>query len=183
MTVVAGDRTEKADRRLLRPGPGAVQESVGIRLRDQVVHEVQAGIAANEDLLRLNVQQLCKQRFAGGQAVEATIVAHVHAIADEVAVVQRMQHGIAQIKLAGLGLASCKVQREAQRAERVIAGLFFPVFRFQFRFLHAKVFHVTPLREYIFLILHESAEKVNRKLPKKELSCGKGIFIDRKKSL
>ena len=68
---------EELDHRLLRPGPRAVRQPVRIRLGNQVVHEVQTGVAAHDHLFRPDAQQLRKEALAGGQPVQAAVVAHV----------------------------------------------------------------------------------------------------------
>ena len=55
--------------------------------RERVINHIQARVAADENLLRRNLQQLGKQRLRLGNAVEAAVVAVVEpALADVVAV-------------------------------------------------------------------------------------------------
>ena len=79
MPVVAGRRAEEAHDGLLRPRTRRVLQAVGVGLGDQIVHQVQAGVAADEDLLRLRAEDLRKEPLGRGQTGQLAVVARVNA--------------------------------------------------------------------------------------------------------
>ena len=111
VAVIAGGRAQEFHRVQLAPGLLAVEQAVGVCLGNGVVHQGQAGVAADEALLRLAAQQLRKVLFRAGQACELPVVAHVEARLH--AVLRRFQHGqhvADQIQLLFSGLSPGHVQ-------------------------------------------------------------------------
>ena len=84
---------------------------MGVGLGDGVVHQLQAGVAAHEHLLRLTAQDLCEQPLGGGQAGELAVVAHVDAVGHIVLRLLHQGEDVAdQIQLGLAGLAPGHVQ-------------------------------------------------------------------------
>ena len=81
MPVISGRGAEEFDDGLLRPRAFAVQQTVGVRLCKQIIHEVQARVAADQDFFRLHIQKRSEKPLAGRKTVEAAVIAHVHAVA------------------------------------------------------------------------------------------------------
>lgn len=120
MTVIARGRAEPFDLGLPAPGLGAVQQAVGPGLGDQVIHELQAGGAAHEALLRLAVQNFGKEALGGRQAGEVPVVAGVDAVA--FAVLRLGQGGEDagdQVELLLAGLAASHIQLQLLPADAV----------------------------------------------------------------
>ena len=78
VAVIARRGAEPLDMLLAAPRFFAVQQTVGVRLGDGVVHELQAGVTADEHLLRLAAEDLGKERLGARQAGELAVVAHIH---------------------------------------------------------------------------------------------------------
>ena len=113
MAVIARCGAQKADDGLLRPRARRVLQAVRPGLGDEVIHEVQAGAAADEDLRGRHAQQLGKQALGRGNAGQLAVVAHVERAVE--AVLRRLQHGqnaADHIELRTARLAAGHVQGE-----------------------------------------------------------------------
>ena len=113
MAVIARCGAQEADDGLLRPRARRVQQAMRPGLGDEVIHEVQAGTAADEDLRGRHAQQLGKQALGRGNAGQLAIVAHVERAVE--AVLRRLQHGqnaADHVKLRAARLAAGHVQGE-----------------------------------------------------------------------
>ena len=78
---------------LIKFGPGlfAVQQAVGDRLCNCVIHQGKAGVARSENLLRINAQYIRKHPAAAGQTLKRAVIAGVYAVYGAVALVQYAQ--------------------------------------------------------------------------------------------
>ena len=116
MAVVAGRGTEKFHDRLLRPRAHGMAQAVGVGLGDEVVHERQAGVAADEYFLRLRTEQLGKQALRRRQTADLAVVPRVDPVVCAVGGVGKHGQNIAyHVELLPAGLAACHVQLEVQR--------------------------------------------------------------------
>ncbi|MPM76126.1 hypothetical protein SDC9_123121 [bioreactor metagenome] len=93
---------------------------------DQVVHQIQARIAAADDFLGLAEQNLAEQFAAGGETRQLAVVARVDAIGNEVAVQYGSKHSVREGELCGFGLAAGQVEVEFVSAQGFVirAGAF-----------------------------------------------------------
>ena len=124
VAVVTRGGAEPLDGFLFAPGPGAVEHSVGVGLGDGVVHELEAGIAPREDLLRLAAQDVREELPGGGEAPHLSIVPHVHAAGDIIlGVLHQAEDVTGQVQLLLPGLAPGHVQAEALGLQRVKSAL------------------------------------------------------------
>ena len=80
MPVVARRGAEEAHLLLLRPRTGRVRQAVGVRLCDQIIHQVQTGVSPDYDLLRLCAEQLREKPFGGRNARQIAVIAHIDAL-------------------------------------------------------------------------------------------------------
>ena len=111
VAVIAGRGAQELHHRLPAPGPLTVEQAVGVGLGDGVVHQLQAGVAAHEHLLRLTAQDLREQPLGGRQAGELAVVAHVDAVGHIVLRLLHQGEDVAdQIQLGLAGLAPGHVQ-------------------------------------------------------------------------
>ena len=120
VAVIAGGRAEPLDLGLLGPGLGAVAQAVGVGLGNHVVHELEAGAAADEALLGSNAQDLGKELLCRRKAGQLAVVAGVDAV--DLAVGGVAEHGEDagdQIQLLPAGLAPGHVELELHAAEAV----------------------------------------------------------------
>ena len=75
---------------------------------DEVIHQLQAGVAAHEHLVGLYAEHICKQGASLAQTLQLAVVAGVGACIR--GVVGHLQQVHCQIHLVGAGLAACHVQ-------------------------------------------------------------------------
>ena len=132
--VIAGGGAEPFDGFLFAPGPGAVEQAVGVGLGDGVVHKLKAGAAPHEDLLHLTAQDVREEPPGGGEAVHLAVVPHVDAVGNIVPGVLHQAENIAdQVQLLFSGLAPGHVQAESFRFQGVEFGFQAGVFVFPLR--------------------------------------------------
>ena len=108
VTVIAGHRAEELALLYLRPRAGRLREAEHIADVDEVVHQLQAGVAAHEHLVGLYAEHICKQGASLAQTLQLAVVAGVGACIR--GVVGHLQQVHCQIHLVGAGLAACHVQ-------------------------------------------------------------------------
>ena len=108
VTVIAGHRAEELALLHLRPRTGRLREAEHITDVDEVVHQLQAGVAAHEYLVGLYAEHICKQGACLAQTLQLAVVAGVGACIR--GVVGHLQQVHCQIHLVGAGLAACHVQ-------------------------------------------------------------------------
>ena len=89
------------------------------QLDQGVMHHRQAGVAARDDLLRLDPKQLGEHLAQLAQPVQPAVVAHV----DPVRILDRgrqLQQPVGQVQLRAAGLATSQVQLESSTLECVV---------------------------------------------------------------
>ena len=91
------------------------------------------------------------------------LVSDIETIADEVFIVQRVQHRVAQIELLHRGLSPRQIERKAKRAERLICGFRARIFLFQLAVVHLTVLHACHLLKKIYFSLCIKSLKVTNK--------------------
>ena len=132
--VVAGSRAEPFDGFFPAPGLWAVEKTVGIGLADGVIHQLQAGVAAHEDLLRPASQYFGEEPPGGGNAGHFAVIPDVDAVGDVVFRLLHQPENIAdQIKLLLAGLAPGHIKAEALSLQSGEFCLQARVFLFSFR--------------------------------------------------
>ena len=99
---------------LIKLGPGlfAVQQAVGERLCNGVIHQGKACAARGENLLHINAQYIRKHPAAAGQTLKRAVIAGVYAVNDAVIALQYGQKLIGQLQLRRAGLAARHVERK-----------------------------------------------------------------------
>ena len=116
MAVVAGGGAEEFDDRFLRPRALGTAQSVGVCLGDQIVHQRQARVAADKNLLGLCPQQLGKQALCRRKSADLAVVAHVKRVVEAVRRVgQHGQDAAHKVELLTRGLATRHVKIQMQR--------------------------------------------------------------------
>ena len=139
--VVAGDRAEPLHLVQLAPGLLAVKHTVGEGLGYGVVHQLQAGVAAHEHLLRLAAQNVREQPPRRGDARHLAVVPGLHAVGHELLRLrQQPENGRHHIQLLPPRLAAGHVQRQMQRLGALKFRLQGRVFRLPLRQCHLCVF-------------------------------------------
>ena len=108
VTVIAGHRAEELALFHLRPRAGRLREAEHIADIDEVIHQLQAGVATHEYLVGLYAEHICKQGACLAQTLQLAVVAGVGACVR--GVVGHFQQVHCQIHLVRAGLAACHVQ-------------------------------------------------------------------------
>ena len=122
MPVIAGRGTEKFHCLLLAPGTLGMEQSVGIGLGNQVVHQVQAGVAAYQNFLRRGAEEIGKQALGRRDAGQLAVVTHIDGAVHAVGGVgQDGQHIADQVQLGLAGLSTGHIQGKATGLEVLIA--------------------------------------------------------------
>ena len=130
MPVIAGGGAQELHHGLPAPGALAVEQAMGIGLGDGIVHQLQAGVAAHEHLLRPAAQDLREQPLGGGQATEFAVVTHVDAVGYVVFRLLHQAENIAdQIQLRLTGLAPGHVQIQSPGLQLLVLPGHLGVFR------------------------------------------------------
>ena len=111
--VVAGDGAQELHLLLLGPGLYAVEKAVGPGLGHQVIHHIQAGIAAHKALLGLHVQHLRPVLPGAGHSGQLAVVPGIHPVGHAVVKIQRGQQPPGQLQLLQAGLSPGHIQLQA----------------------------------------------------------------------
>ena len=123
MAVVAGSGAEPFDALFLAPRLFAVQQAVGVGLGDRVVHELEARIAAGEDLRGLAAEDIGEQLTRALKTLELAVVAGVHAAVHALlGAGQRGQKAADHVELLLARLAACHVELEALGLPALVFG-------------------------------------------------------------
>ena len=135
MPVIAGNRAEELYVLLLTPG-GIPQNAVCISGSHRVEHHVQTGIAADDDFLVGNAQNVGEHTFSFRDAVDQTVVAAVEAVfsLEQILRSQHIHHRHGQIQLFRCRLASGHIELEVLCFEILIFCFVFLLASSQFRF-------------------------------------------------
>ena len=121
----------------LAPGLRGILETEHHADGDQVVHQLQAGVAAHENLAGLHAEHIGKQCAGFGQTLQLTVVAGVKAVVGDVVVHLEQVHG--QIHLVRAGLAAGHVQLQIHTLKLLVLGLQRGLFSGEFVVIHCKV--------------------------------------------
>ena len=108
VAVIAGHRAEELALLHLRPGAGRLREAEHITDVDEVIHQLQAGVAAHEHLVGLYAEHICKQGACLAQTLQLAVVAGIGACIR--GVVGHLQQIHCQIHLVGARLAACHIK-------------------------------------------------------------------------
>ena len=119
--VVAGHGADESDARLLRPRPHAVARALEQRVHDCVVHQTEAGIAADDHAIGRHVVDRREQRAQLRQTLQLAVVAAVDRAGHVVASAGHLQQLVAQIELCRRRLAARQVQLQPAPGEVVVA--------------------------------------------------------------
>ena len=111
VAVIAGYRAEELALLHLRPGAGRLGEAEAVAHRDEVVHDLQAGVAAHKDFLRLDTHHVAEQLTGLVQALKVAVVAGIGAGVG--GVIGHLQQPHCQVHLVRAGLAAGHVQLQA----------------------------------------------------------------------
>ena len=112
--VITGSRAEEFHRALENPGLMAA-DALGIGAGDIIEHEIEAGIAAHDDVGGFHPQNVAEQGFDLGNPVEQAIVAGIHPAGGFIPfpLVDAFEHVQGEIQLLGAGLAAGHIQLQA----------------------------------------------------------------------
>ena len=108
--VVAGRRAEELDARLVIPGPSRIHAAVQHREDDEIVHQLEAGVVAGDQVRHRDAEQLAEYGPQFGQAVQPAVVAGVGALLVAVVVAGQAQQLVGQVELLGARFAAGEVQ-------------------------------------------------------------------------
>jgi len=121
MTVVSGHRAENFH--LVQPAPRRViKDTVDHGTVDRVIHNIQAGVAVDNDIFRLRADHSRDQLLRRLDPVQDTVVSDIRAETapkNRVAS-QHIHHGLGQIQLFFGRLASGHIQLQAERADLTV---------------------------------------------------------------
>ena len=108
VAVVTGAGTEEFD--FIQLGPGGVPAGAEEHETDHgIIHQIEAGVAADNDLFRGDVQQTGEQFFCFRDAIEPAVVPCVHAIFCDI-FCQGEEDPVGQVKLRARGFATGHIQ-------------------------------------------------------------------------
>ena len=158
VAVIAGGGAEPLEALLFAPGALGMEQAVGHGLADGVIHQLKAGVAAYEALLRLAAQNLRKQGLSGGQAVHIAVVTAVNAVGDKVLrLYQNIAHLRDHIQLLSAGLSASHVQLQPQGFLLLVLRQHSGILCLALLGGHFRVFHhgafllfIVPQREVVF---------------------------------
>ena len=137
VAVIAGHRAEELALFHLRPGAGRLREAEHIANVDEVVHQLQAGIAAHEHFLGLDTEHIRKQDASLVQALQITIVAGIGACVGGVIVHLQQTH--CQIHLVRAGLATGHVQLQVHGQKLFVLLIQLCLFGSELLMIHLKI--------------------------------------------
>ena len=142
MAVIAGGGAEPLHLFQLAPGLVGMEKTIGVRLGNNVIHELQTCVAAYKALLRFAAQYVGKQLLGRGQTIHIAIVAAVDAVADKVL---GLHKNIAQvgdhIQLLFAGLAPGHVQLQPQCLLFFVVRQHSGIFRLALLSGHVRIFY------------------------------------------
>ena len=114
VAVIAGGGAEELDPLLLAPGAHGLLQAVGVGPGDQVVHQGQGGVAADEGLLGLAAQDVGPVFPGAPEARQIAVVAGIVTVEDAVVGVGENGEDIADgVKLQLAGLTAGHIQLQA----------------------------------------------------------------------
>ena len=123
VAIVAGRGTEELDTRAVVRGGELGPRSMAARALEPahghgIMLDQQTGATEHERLGRIDAQKLPGERAGGGDALEATVVAAVHAAVGKVGVsAEQVEHGARDGHLLGRRLAASHIELELARLD------------------------------------------------------------------
>ena len=137
VAVITGNRAEKFAVLDLTPGLGGILKAEHHTDGNQIVHQLQAGVAAHKNLVRFDAKHIGKQGACLRQALQLAVVAGVKAVVGDVVVHLEQIHS--KIHLVRAGFAAGHVQLQAHVLKLFVLGLQRGLFCGEFVVIHCKV--------------------------------------------
>ena len=137
VAVIAGHGAEELAVLDLAPGLRGILETEHHADGDQVVHQLQAGVAAHKDFLRLDAHHVAEQLTGLVQALKVAVVAGIGAGVG--GVISHLQQPHCQVHLVRAGLAAGHVQLQVHALKLLVLGLQRGLFSGEFVVIHCKV--------------------------------------------
>jgi len=123
VAIVTGNRSEKSGSgRGLRPGRGGTGNAFEEGPDERVVHEGEAGIIGDDDLVGGSAEHVGEERANLGEALEVAVVAGVFFGGGDVVAVGESEEFVGDVELFGGGLAAGHVEGEFFGAELFVFG-------------------------------------------------------------
>jgi len=121
VAVVAGNGAKKSDFGVVAPGPGAVACSFQKGINDDVVHEGEAGIIADDYLLRRRAENSGEEAARFEETLKATVIAAINAaFGEKIGGSGKREERAAQVELGGRGFAASEIEFETFGFEGVV---------------------------------------------------------------
>ena len=145
VAVIARRGAEPFDALFLAPRLFAVQQAVGVGLGDRVVHELEARIAAGEDLRGLAAEDIGEQLTRALKTLELAVVAGVHAAVHALlGAGQRGQDAADKVELLLARLTARHVELEALGLPALVFGGHLVVFALAMVGRYFNALHCSP---------------------------------------
>ena len=123
VAVIAGGGAQEFDGIQLAPGLFGVEQTMGVGLCNGIVHQSQAGVAADEAFLRLAAKDIGPQLLGSGDAGELAVVANIQTVGHAVGGgLQGGEHIADKVQLFPAGLAAGHIQMELLSFQLFKAG-------------------------------------------------------------
>ena len=137
MAVIAGHRAEELAVLDLTPRLGRILKAEHHADRDQIVHQLQAGVAAHKNLVCFDAEHIGKKLAGLLQTLKVAVVAHIGAVGSGVIIKLEQVHG--QIHLVRAGLAASHVQLQAHVLKLFVLCLERGFFSGELVMIHCKI--------------------------------------------
>ncbi len=124
--VIAGRRAQELHSGLVPPRPRRVHAAVQQREHHDVVHELEAGVVARDQVGHRDAEQVAEDGPQLGQAMQSAVVAGVGSVAVAEVRPRQTQQVVGQVELLSGRLAAGQVQAQLLGLQvGVVAGLLF----------------------------------------------------------
>ena len=137
MTVIAGHRAEELAVFDLTPRLGRILKAEHHADCDQIIHQLQAGVAAHKDLTCFDTEHIGKELAGFLKTLKVAVVAHIGAIGSGVIIKLEQVHG--QIHLVRAGFAAGHVQLQAHVLKLFVLCLERGLFSGELVMIHCKI--------------------------------------------
>ena len=137
MTIVSGHGAQELNAVVVPPGALAVYKALTPAKVDQIIHHLQAAVAANDHIFGLHAQQFSKKAASLGHAFQQAIVTGIKAVFANVIIHFEHFHGKIQLLCAGLAAGHIQIQRHILVV--LVLHTQFVAFFDQFGIAHLKV--------------------------------------------
>ena len=109
--VITGAGAKEFHLFLTAPGLGTVKQAVGIGPADHIIHQIQAGASAHNDLFLPTAQQVRKIGSCTGHPQNITVVSGLYSVVNTIfRGYNHVQNVADHVQLLGAGLSSCHIQ-------------------------------------------------------------------------